>query len=191
MRFIKDSEYIRNSTPMTKEEIRAVIMAKLSIEKDECIFDIGAGTGSISIQSALYAYEGKVYAVECDTEAVEAIRQNIKKFNINNIEIIEGRAPDIIKDRGYSADKIFIGGSSGEIVRIVDAALNILKDGGMLVMSFIVLENLLLCLNKLKESGYSYEVISMQVSAGKEIGTGTMMIANNPIYILTMKKERG
>ena len=128
MRFIKDSEYIRNSTPMTKEEIRAVIMAKLSIEKDECIFDIGAGTGSISIQSALYAYEGKVYAVECDTEAVEAIRQNIKKFNINNIEIIEGRAPDIIKDRGYSADKIFIGGSSGEIVRIVDTALNILKD---------------------------------------------------------------
>ena len=88
MYHIKDSEFLRGKVPMTKEEVRAVSIAKLDMKDTDICLDIGAGTGSVSIEMARFASKGKVYAIEEKQEAVDLIKENMKKFHISNIEII-------------------------------------------------------------------------------------------------------
>lgn len=115
---IDDDEFIRGKTPMTKYEVRALSISKLGICEDDIIYDVGAGTGSVAIEMALQTRLGKVYAIETNEEALCLIKENKKKFNVYNLEVIAGLAPMVMKEL-ETPTKVFIGGSKGNMKEII------------------------------------------------------------------------
>lgn len=187
MYHIKDKDFIRGDVPMTKEEVRAISIAKLEIKEEDICLDIGAGTGSISIEMANFAKKGKVYSVEIDELAIELIEKNKDKFKIENMELIKGEAPKILKKTPIN--KIFVGGSKGNLDLIIDYARENLKKDGIIVFNFIVLENLAKAMELLKKSKFqNIEINQIIISRNKNIRNFNMMIGENPIFILSAKK---
>lgn len=186
MKYIKDEEFIRGNCPMTKEEIRILTVAKLELEEDFNILDVGAGTGSVSIQMAKCCPKGQVTAIEMDNEAIETIKLNKEKFDIHNLEIIEGEALACLNSISGEFDGIFIGGSGGNIESIIREYGYKLKIGRKMVLNFITIDNLYKAMKTLKELNYSVECVEVGVS--KTVGSSYMLKAQNPIFILAATK---
>jgi cobalt-precorrin-6B (C15)-methyltransferase len=183
MKWIKDEEFIRGSIPMTKFEARVLIMAMLELEQGDVFLDVGAGTGSISIQAALLGAE--VYAIEKEQEGIELINQNAEKFGVK-IHSIHGTAPKDI-DKAPEINKCFIGGSAGKLEQIIDAIDKKLEAGGTLAASFIIPDNMVDFKRKLKELNYAeVEGRLIQSSTIDKLG---LMKANNPIFIIKGIKQ--
>ena len=181
---LHDEVFARDKVPITKSEVRAVILSKLDISSDSICYDIGAGSGSVSIEMAGLAYEGKVYAVEKNPVAIELIKKNIHNFNAENVELIFAKAPEGL-DHILEADKIFIGGSGGELNAVMDMIFASQKHP-TIVISAITLETVAQIsdiLKKAKEYGYDTEVTAINVSKSKEVGPYNMMIAQNMVFI--------
>jgi len=127
---IDDELFIRGKVPMTKQEVRMITLCKAAIKENDIVLDIGAGTGSLSIEAALMAVQGHVYAVERNPEAVGLIKQNAVKFKVTaNVSIIEGLAPDALKGID-NYDVVFIGGSGGNLEEILDVVSAHINPGG-------------------------------------------------------------
>ncbi|KAB3539054.1 precorrin-6Y C5,15-methyltransferase (decarboxylating) subunit CbiT [Alkaliphilus pronyensis] len=187
---VPDSLFIRGEAPMTKSEVRSITLSKLRIKTKDIIVDIGAGTGSISIECGLVANGGRVYAVERDPQSVRVIKENAKAFGVDNIEIIEGTAPEIL-NRVPKVNRAIIGGSGGKLDAIFQWFNTNLIVGGRVVMNFITLENMCKALELLKTSPYKdIDVAQIHVARGKNIGSLTMMEGHNPVYIISATKER-
>lgn len=187
MGHIADKEFIRGEVPMTKQEVRAVSVAKLQLADDSVLLDIGAGTGSVGIEAATYIKTGKVYAVERKTEGINLIKENIKKFGIKNLEVIHGTAPDDLSIKNF--DRMFIGGSGGHINDLTEYFVKYSKEDSIIVINAITLETL----SEVQKTFKKYnikdtEIINMTVARGKQVGGYTMMYGENPIYIVSGKK---
>ncbi|MBD7915275.1 precorrin-6Y C5,15-methyltransferase (decarboxylating) subunit CbiT [Clostridium sp. Sa3CUN1] len=189
MRLIKDEEFIRGKAPMTKEDIRALSIWKMNLSDKSNVLDIGSGTGTITVQSAMIAKDGKVYSIERDEEAYNTSIKNIQKFKANNVLLEKGEAKDIldkyIEDK-LSFDSIFIGGSGGDLELLIEKSDLLLKNQGTLVMNFITLNNAYKGIEKVKSLKYETEITAVNISKSKE--NSYMMIANNPIYIISCYK---
>ncbi|URZ15895.1 precorrin-6Y C5,15-methyltransferase (decarboxylating) subunit CbiT [Clostridium felsineum] len=183
MRYIKDEEFIRGDCPMTKEEVRILSIAKLEIGDGDTLLDVGAGTGSISIQMCKCAAKGRVIAIEKEDKALKVLKQNKEKFKADNLEIIERDASEL--DLKESFNGIFIGGSKGSIDKIIKIYAKKLKKDGIMVLNFITINNLYKALETLKEINFETECIEVGVSRMK--GKSYMMLSNNPIFIVTGK----
>ncbi len=184
--FIKDEEFIRGNCPMTKEEIRILSAAKLNLKKDSRVLDIGAGTGSVSIQVAKICTSGEVIGIEKDEEALEVIYKNIEKFNIDNLKVVEGEALASLSKIEGSFDSIFIGGSGGNIEDIIKLYGEKLNEKGKIVLNFITLNNLYKAMSTLKELGY--KVKCTEVTISKTRGETFMLMGYNPIFIIEGEK---
>ena len=182
--YIKDEEFIRGDCPMTKEEIRILSIAKLELKEEYMLLDVGAGTGSVSIQMSKCCPKGQVIAVEKDPKALDILVKNKEKFDAHNLSIIEGEALEIEGQINKQFDAIFIGGSGGNIETIIKAYSLKLKQGGNIVLNFITIDNLYKAMSTLKELGYETECVQLSVSKTKKF----MLVANNPIFILSGKK---
>ena len=189
MYHIRDNEFIRGKVPMTKEEVRAISIAKLEIKDTDICLDIGGGTGSISVEMALFAKNGHIYTIEQNNEAVKLIEDNYKKFNIKNLTLIHGKAPEVLDGINTKFDKIFIGGSGGNLEKIVEYSYNNLKENGIIVLNFIVLENTFEALESLKKYGFNdIDITQVMIAKNKKIKDFNMMISENPIFIISGKK---
>ena len=187
MKFIKDHEFTRGNCPMTKEEVRILSIIKLELEEEYRVLDIGAGTGSVSIQIAEICKKGKVIAIEKDEEALEVIKQNKEKFKADNLEIISSEAMGAEPCIKGEFDAIFVGGSGGNIADIIKVYGSKLKKNKNMVLNFITLNNVYKAMEALKELNYEVECVQLQVSKTK--GQSYMLIANNPIFIVTGRKR--
>lgn len=187
MKYFKDDEFIRGNCPMTKEEVRILSTIKLSLEKDYRALDIGAGTGSVSIQMSKVCSLGEVVAIERDTEALEVIYKNKEKFSSENLNVVVGEALEVEKDIKGEFDAIFIGGSGGNIEDIIKKYGAKLKSGKNMVLNFITIDNVYKAMETLK--ALCYEVECVQLSISKTRGKSYMLMANNPIFIVTAVKE--
>lgn len=187
MKYIKDQEFIRGNCPMTKEDIRILSLAKMNLDENSRVLDIGAGTGSISIQAAKICYKGTVTAIEKDEEALSTIKKNKEKFNCKNLKVIEGEALEVEKNIDDIFDSIFIGGSGGNLEQIIKIYGQKLSKEGRIVLNFITINNVYVALQTLKELKYNTECI--QVAISKTKGNVNMLIANNPIFIITAFKD--
>lgn len=186
MRFIKDNEFIRGVVPMTKEDIRILSIAKLELESSDWIIDIGAGTGSISVQMSKMCT--KVTSIERDDEAYNLILQNKDKFCCENIEVVKGEAlEELRRFQDESFDGVFIGGSGGDLEGIIKEVDNKLKINRNMVLNFITLDNCYKACETLKKLGYKIEINEVNIS--KNRGNSYMMVSNNGIYIVTGRKE--
>ena len=185
---LPDEVFARDKVPITKSEVRAVIMSKLDVCPNSICYDIGAGSGSISIEMSRLAYEGKVYAIEKNPLAVELIKKNIHNFSAENIELIHAKAPDGL-DNILDADKIFIGGSGGELISMMEMIFTS-KKNPTIVISAITMETIaqITDIVKLaKEKGYDTEITAVNVSKSKEVGPYNMMMAQNMVFIGVIK----
>lgn len=183
MKWLKDEDFIRGSIPMTKFDIRVLIMAMLEIEQGDVFLDVGAGTGSLSVQAALLG--AQVYALEKEQEGAMLIAQNAQKLGAA-VSLIHGSAPEDIEKLPFF-NKCFVGGSGGKLNSILDALNEKLQPGGILAGSFIIPDNLVDFKRKLKELGYSeIEAKMIQSSAMDQLG---LLRANNPIFIIKGKKQ--
>lgn len=181
---IPDSMFIRGSVPMTKEEIRVLTLSKLRLDKDSIVYDIGAGTGSVSVECALLCSEGKVYAVEKTPQGIELINKNKDKFSILNIETIEGEAPDVILGR-QCPDRVFIGGSGGRIEDIIKWISGFDKRP-VVAANAVTIESACEILKMLEQYGFEdVEAVMASVSKSQKAGTRHLMKALNPVYIIS------
>lgn len=188
--FIKDEEFIRGNCPMTKEDIRILTIGKMNLTEDSFVLDVGSGTGSITVQAAKMAPNGKVLAIEKEDEAFEITKQNVRKFHCNNVKIIKSNASSVLEQlisQNVKLDSVFIGGSSGELEEIIHKTDKLLKVNGTLVLNFITLDNAYKSIEILKTMNYKMDIILINVS--KNRGKTLMMVANNPIYIIQCIKE--
>lgn len=188
---IPDEEFIRGKVPMTKQEIRILTIAKARIKPDSVICDVGAGTGSISIEAACQAKDGMVYAIERNPDGVELIKKNAQKFGVYNLKVIEAYAPEGF-DELPMLDAAIIGGSGSNLPSILDAIDKKLNTGGRIVMNCITIQTIAQCLEYMRKcEDYTYEAVQVQVSQLEQVGRYDMAKANNPIYIVTCEKKRG
>ena len=177
MKWIKDEEFLRGNIPMTKFNIRILSIGYLEIQEGDRILDIGAGSGSVSVEAALHG--ARTWAIEREVEGVELIRLNNNKFN-TGINIIKGQAPKDLPP--IKINKCFVGGSRGHLKGIFDYLEENLEDGGILCGNFITLKNLNEFTELLKRYNYSnIETQLVQTSYMDKIG---LMKGQNPIFII-------
>ena len=178
-----DESFIRSEVPMTKQEVRAAALAKLAVMPTDTLWDVGAGTGSVSVELALAAPKGRVYAVECEPDACELIRKNRAKFHACNLILIEGRAPDVLADLP-APDAVFIGGTKGGMEAVLDEVLG-KNPNARICISAIALETLGAAIAALTARGLTAEVTQIAVSRTKPAGRLHLLMANNPIFLIT------
>ncbi len=184
---IRDELFLRGQVPMTKSEIRSISLSKLQLRPGDVIYDIGAGTGSVSIEMAYQAYEGSVYAVEYNEEALGLIRQNTEQFGVWNVKVIEGKAPEALVDLPVP-DRAFIGGSKGKLAEILE--LLVKKNPRIrVVVNAITLETMAEAINQFQKLGFEdIDIVQIFAAHGKTAGNYHMMQGQNPIFIISGEK---
>lgn len=180
---IPDEYFHRESVPMTKEEIRAITVSKARIKEDSIVYDIGAGTGSISIEAAVLAKKGRVYAVEKDASRRGVIEKNVSKFRLKNIEIINGDAPRVLEGLP-EADRIIVGGSGGAIGEILMKCSKKLARNGIIIVNAITLETLNSAVSVLENLKFNLDITQVSIAKMRKLGKGRALEALNPVFII-------
>lgn len=181
---LDDDLFLRGKVPMTKSEVRSISLSKLRLHKDAVVWDVGAGTGSVSIEAARLAKDGVVYAIEKKDEAIDLLEQNKRKFGTDNLEIIKGLAPEALE--GLPAPThAFIGGSSGNLKEILEVLLE-QNPGVRVVINAIALETVAEAMQCLKSMAFTdVDIAQVSVAKGKKLGSYEMMMGQNPVYIFS------
>ncbi|HIX99051.1 MAG TPA: precorrin-6A reductase [Candidatus Dorea intestinigallinarum] len=184
----KDEEFIRGKVPMTKSEVRSVILSRMAPAKDAVIYDVGAGTGSVSIQLAKKAIDGTVYAVEKNPEGLSLIHKNKVHFHVSNIRPVHGEAPEALRDLP-APDLAFVGGSGGSLRPILETIWE-KNPVARVVVSAITINTVAECMACMQAfSDHPAQILQVQVSKGKKAGHYQMMEGQNPVYIVTFEGE--
>ena len=185
---MKNKDFITGKVPITKEEVRAISLNKLELLNAKTFIDVGAGTGSVSIEAG-YSYPNlKVIAIERNDDAIDLVKQNKEKFNLDNVEIIKAYAP-VELDKDIKADAIFLGGTGKKLEEIIDWSKDLLVDGGRLVANFIIIDTFYEMLRLVKEKGFkNIDVTVLNVAKLEKLGTGEYFKPHNPIYIISCEK---
>ncbi len=175
--------------PITKEEVRVVQQSKGRLMQGHTVYDIGCGSGSISVEAAYQiGTSGKVFSIDIDPKAVELTNKNLIKFGISNVTAVLGDAKEKIPNLPQ-ANAIFIGGTGGDTAEIIRLCENKLKQGGRIVIGTILVETLYTVLNIIEKLGFSsIDVTQVTISKSRKTSTGTMMIARNPVTIISATK---
>ena len=193
---LEDLEYIQRTPEkglITKQEARALSLAKLRLAPDAIVWDIGAGSGSVGLEAARLAPRGHVWAVEKNEGDAANARANAVRFKVGNYTLAEGKAPAQL-DTWPDPDAVFIGGSGGELTELIRLILGRLKPYGRLVMNFVTLENLATATHELTANGasggISWDVVQLQASRSQPILDMHRMAAQNPVWIVSASKEK-
>lgn len=183
---MRNDEFIRGKVPITKEEVRAISLNKLNLKDAKTFIDVGAGTGSVSIEAAQIYDNLNVIAIERNDEAIDLINKNVEKFNLSNIKVIQAYAPIKIKEK---ADGIFLGGTGNNLEEIIKWSKDLLISGGRLVANFILIDNFYDTMNLLKKYDFkNIDVSLLNISKLEQLGGRDYFKPHNPIYIISCEK---
>ncbi len=187
---IPDEDFERtDEVPITKEEVRVVQIAKGRLQPGFTVYEVGCGSGSISVEAALQVESsGTVYSIDIDPKAIELTKKNLEKFGVSNVTVILGNAKEKLSELPQ-ADTIFIGGTGGDTRDIVEICQGKLRPGGRIVIGIILIETLfsvLEAINKLKFA--SVDITQITISKSRQTSTGTMMLARNPVTVISATK---
>jgi len=188
---IPDEQFERTEdVPITKEEIRALQISKARLCPGQTVYDIGCGSGSISVEAALQVESnGVVYAIDFDSNAVELTKKNLEKFGVSNVNVILGHAKEKISELP-EANAIFIGGTGGDTQKIIELCQNKLKSGGRIVIGVILIETLFSVISIMEKLNFtSVDITQITISKSRKTSTGTMMLARNPVTIISATKS--
>jgi precorrin-6Y C5,15-methyltransferase (decarboxylating) len=174
---------------ITKAEIRAVTLSKLRLMSDHIMWDLGAGSGSISIEASIFIKSGRIFAIEKNPERIIHIENNRKRFNVKNLKIIQSELPDGL-DSLPAPDRIFIGGGGKDLEEIIRSSSAYLKQDGVMVINTILISNIEVAMNTLSSQGFITDIVQIQVSRGQEMPLGKRLDAENPVWIISGEKRK-
>ena len=180
---IPDGEFLRGGVPMTKAEVRAVTMSKLAVRPADICWDVGCGTGSVTVELGLAAWRGRVYAVDKNTEAAALTRRNCDAFHLGNVTVAEGAAPEALRELP-PPDVVFVGGSGGQMADILAAALE-KNPRARVAVNAVAMESAQAALTSFDAHGIAPELVQVSVSAAKNAAGLHMLLAQNPIFIIS------
>ena len=183
---IPDELFVRSKVPMTKQEVRAASLSKLRVASADVVWDVGAGTGSVSVECALLAKQGKVLAVERKPEAVELVRENARRFGLSNVEVVEGLAPDALQDLA-APDAVFVGGSAGTLGQVLMLAHD--KNPAVRVcVTAVTVETLGEATTILASGDWEgLEVAQVQATRAEAVAGYHLMRAQNPVFLISAR----
>ncbi len=181
---IPDEEFATIKKLITKEEIRVVTLAKLKLRHDMCLWDVGAGSGSVSIEASLLVPSGKVFALEKKPERIRQIEINKNRFGVTNLEIVHAVLPDGL-ERLPQPDRIFIGGGGRDLQQIINVAVPFLKPGGLVVVNTVLMQNIQTAAETLKALNFKPSIVQVQISRSQDMPWGDRLEAQNPVWIVT------
>lgn len=174
----------------TKEEIRVVTISKARLTEGAAVVDMGCGTGGLTVEAALQVgSKGRVYAIDEDPKAIELTKSNLQKFGVEgNVALINGKAPAALLNLP-KADAFLVGGGGVSLRSILQVANVKLKPTGRIVVNAILLETATVAIGELRSLGFvDIDIASISVAKGKQINSGTMMMARNPVTIISATK---
>jgi precorrin-6Y C5,15-methyltransferase (decarboxylating) len=174
---------------MTKREVRAVTLANLELCQDTVLWDIGSGTGSVAIEAARLANAGRVYAIECDPGALAALETNCQRLDAANVTIVPGRAPQVLQALP-DPDAVFVGGSGGALLPILEAAMQRLRTRGPLVVNLASFEHLAEAAGYIRKANWLLECTMVNIARTQRILDITRFAALNPVFVLTAHAQR-
>ena len=184
-----DGDFLRTEVPMTKSEVRAVTLSKLRLTRDALCWDVGAGTGSVSLEMAEVCEDGQVFAIERKPEACALIEQNKKHLGVTNVQVIEGAAPDALRDLP-APSHVFVGGSGGELREILSLVLE-KNPSARIVVNTVTAETFALALDAMRTLPVTdVEMVELSVSRGRQVGGYHLMTAQNPVYLFSCRGGR-
>ena len=172
---------------ITKQEVRAVSLARMQLRADSRVWDIGAGSGSVGLEAARLCSQGHVWAIEKNEADFAIAGQNARAFGVSNHTLVHGKAPEGL-DAWPDPDAVFIGGSGGELQELIALCLRRLRTGGWLVMNFVTLENLASATQALQAQGAVWDVLQLQAARSKPILHMHRMAAENPVWIVCAQR---
>jgi precorrin-6Y C5,15-methyltransferase (decarboxylating) len=182
-----DEAYGHRNGLITKSDIRALCLARLALRETDIVWDIGAGSGAVSIEMAEQAWRGCVYAIEKDSECLGFLRENVARFGILNVKILAGEAPSALQGLPIP-NAVFLGGSGGQLQGILEAVAQVALPGCRMTATFAVLENMLQAFNWMRQCGWNPSLAQAQMAYGAPISDGTRLSPSNPIFILSGEK---
>ena len=187
---LPDRAFVRGDVPMTKEEVRELAICKLRIAPNATVWDVGSGTGSVTVEAARAAYAGQVLAIERDDVALALTRANVQAFGLTNVRVVEGAAPEALC--GLDApDRVFVGGSGGRLSQVLGAALRANPEVRVCV-PVVTLETLSEALRCADELGLQdVEVVQVSVARARKLGGHHLMQAQNPVFLVTANGPGG
>lgn len=185
---IDDDQFASLKKLFTRQEVRAVTLAKLKLQNDQILWDIGAGSGSISIEASNLIPNGKLFAIEKNSQYLPLLKQNLEKFCARNVKPVEAAAPEGLDDLP-DPDRVFIGGAGGNLEEIIEQVDRRLKSDGMIVLNAVTLDTLTKSIEALEYHGYQVEVTCLNVSRTRPLTEYKMFEAHDPVYIVTAWKE--
>ncbi|WED24652.1 precorrin-6y C5,15-methyltransferase (decarboxylating) subunit CbiE [Vibrio sp. JC009] len=188
--FSSDQSYLKRMPKnglITKQSIRHLALTSMRIQSDDTVWDIGTGSGSVAIESAKFANNGQVYAVECNEECFESIQANIFAHGTDNVELIKGKAPEALSEL-EKPDAIFVGGSRGAMESILSYCLDSLKSGGRLVVSAVTMDTVAEVYQWAKQNDVSFDAQMVNVSSTQPLAHYLRYQAENPIHLFTITK---
>ncbi len=176
--------------PITKEEVRVIQISKARLRPGQLVYDVGCGSGSISVEAAIQIESsGKVLAIDYDENAIKLTKKNVEKFGLSNVSLIHGNAKEKIIAL-EPADAIFVGGTGKDTAEIVELCQDKLKTGGRIVIGTILIETLYTVLQILDKLQFdSVDITQVTISKSRKTSTGTMMLARNPVTIISATKS--
>lgn len=177
---------------ITKSEVRAVTLAKLRLEAGQVLWDLGAGSGSVAIEAALFIGRGRIVAVEKDPQRVEQIKVNAKRFGVRNLRVVQAVLPEGL-ERLPKPDRIFIGGGGRDLTPIIAKAVRYLNPSGIVVVNAVLLQNVHEAQTALQRHGFATETVQVQILRSAPMPWSERLEALNPVWIITAsrKAERG
>ena len=173
--------------PITKEDIRTIAISKLRLKEGHSAIDVGCGSGSITVELCLQT-RGKVYAIDFDEKAVELTKRNLQKFGVKAEEVILGKAQDTLPKLS-EVDAVIVGGTWGDTKQVIELGVGRLKKGGRIVIDTIVIETTYQALAAMNELELKeIDITQVIISKARKVTTGTMMLARNPVMIISATK---
>ena len=173
---------------ITKSEVRAVSLYALGLRPDSVVWDIGAGTGSVAVEAAQIAHQGRVYAMDKDADSASLLYHNVARYGDGRVEVIIGSAPGALADLP-DPDAVFIGGGGADMPGIIETVTGRLKPGGRVVANFAVMERANATYQALKDAAASPQMTMIAASRGRELPDGSLRLeAMNPVFVVWGRK---
>ena len=185
---LPDHAYAQARGQITKAEVRVLSIARLGLRSGDTVWDIGAGSGSVSLEASGLCQPGLVYAVERAAEQQACLARNVASFGVRNVRPVDGQAPAALGELP-DPDAVFVGGSGGHLAAILDAAVQRLRSDGRLVVNLATLDGLHIATECLDRAGQTYDLVQLSVARGAPIGRGTRLAALNPVFVLSMTRR--
>lgn len=185
---IPDSSFMTVKKQITPEEVRVVVLAKLRLRQDMVLWDIGAGSGSVSIEADALLPFGRIFAVERNSDSLRFLRQNLNNFHSRNVRLVEGEAPACLEDLP-DPDRVFIGGSGGNLWELLEVIDERLSASGRVVLTASTLDTLVAATDFFENNGYVIEVVTLNIARTSSETDYKMFEALNPVYVVVALKE--